>query len=73
LLAAVDVNGDGGTDHMVTVVGYCQIGSARLYAFHSTWDNTVYWGTFEMMKHQVCYGIWSGFIFDIVDVSQVPA
>jgi len=69
MLVAVDVNGDGSTDHLVTVVGYCQIGSARLYAFHSTWENTIYWGTFEMMKKEVCYGVYSGFIYDIVDVT----
>jgi probable HAF family extracellular repeat protein len=73
MLLAVDVNGDGSTDHLVTAVGYCQIGSARLYAFHSTWDNTIFWGTFEMMKREVCYGVFSGFIYDIVDVTTSQA
>jgi len=69
MVVTVDYNGDGDTDHLVTVVGYCQIGSARLYAFHSTWDNTIYWGSFEMMKKGVCYGVYSGFTFDITDVT----
>ncbi len=72
MIATVDYNADGDTDHLVTIVGYCQIASARLYAFHSTWDNSVYWGTFEMMKKGVCYGIFSGFTYDIVDLAQAP-
>jgi PKD repeat protein len=73
MLVAVDVNGDGSTDHLVTVVGYCQIGSAKLFAFHSTWDNTVYWGTFEMMKRGTCYGVFSGFTYDIVGATAPQA
>jgi hypothetical protein len=69
LAVTVDANGDGRTDHLVTVVGYCEIASARVYAFHSTWDNTVYWANCEIMKKNVCYGIYSGFTFDIIDLT----
>ena len=68
LVVTVDYNGDGDTDHLVTVVGYCEGGSVKLYAFHSTWDNTIYWGCFEPMRKGTCYGIYSGFVFDIVEV-----
>ena len=65
----VDANGDGDTDHLVTVVGYCEIGSARVYAFHSTWDNTIWWANFEIMHKNVCFGVYSGFLFDITEVT----
>ena len=68
----VDINGDHKMDHLVAVIGYCKIGCARLYAFHSTWDDTIWWANFEFMQKNVYFGIYSGFGFDITDMSQVP-
>lgn len=66
----VDINGDHKMDHLVAVIGYCQIGSARLYAFHSTWDDTIWWANFQLMEKNAYFGIYNGFEFNIVDTSQ---
>jgi len=65
----IDYNGDGDTDHLVTVIGYCEIGSARLYAFYSTWDYSIWWANFDLMHKGIYYGVYSGFTFDITDVT----
>ncbi len=56
----VDWDGDGETDHSVAVVGYCEVGKARLYAFHSTWDDRLWWAEFDMMKPGNFYGVFAG-------------
>ena len=68
----VDINGDHRMDHIVAVIGYCQIGCARLYAFHSTWDDTIWWANFEFMDKSVYFGIYSGFEFDVVAADLAP-
>jgi hypothetical protein len=61
----VDMNADGQTDHMVAVIGYAEIGGARLYAFYSTWDDTVWWANFDMMHKGNYYGVFGGVLFSI--------
>jgi PKD repeat protein len=69
LAGTVDSDGDGTTDHLVPIIGYCEIASARVYAFYSTWDNSVSWASFEPMQKNVCFGVFSGYTFDIVDMT----
>ena len=37
----VDTEGNGGTDHFITAVGYDT--SATRYAGYNTWDTSVHW------------------------------
>lgn len=62
----VDMNGDHKGDHLVTVIGYCAIGKAKLYAFYSTWDDTIWWANFELMKSTAFFGIYNMYEFNIV-------
>ena len=61
----VDINGDHKGDHLVTVIGYCSIGKAKLYAFYSTFDDTIWWANFELMQNTVYFGIYNAFEFKI--------
>jgi chitodextrinase len=44
----VDYNGDGSTDHFVTVVGYND--STMEYAAYNTWDSSVHWYPFTLFS-----------------------
>ena len=68
----VDVDGDGQTDHIVACIGYCGLGGAKLYAFYSTWDNSLWWGNFAKCQGgATCnlYGVYAGVMFDIYNVA----
>jgi hypothetical protein len=61
----VDSDADGQTDHIVTVIGYCEVGGARLYACQSTWDNTIWWANYDNMHKGNFYGVYAGVTFSI--------
>jgi hypothetical protein len=61
----VDTDANGDTDHIVAVIGYCELGGAKLYAFYSTWDNTIWWGNFDKMHNGNFYGVYAGVMFEI--------
>jgi hypothetical protein len=60
MIFLVDTNGDGSTDHFVTVVGY-RDSPARQYASWDTWGTTnVRWENFELISSGVYWGVWGG-------------
>jgi len=65
MLCMVDSNADGSTDHLVTLIGYCELGSARLYACFSTWDQTIWWANFDNMHKGNYFGVYAGMTFQI--------
>jgi hypothetical protein len=52
----VDSDGDGGTDHFVTGIGYNS--SSKTYAVYDTWDHNVHWYTWHAMASGNTWGIW---------------
>ena len=65
LALMIDSNADGSTDHLVTVIGYCELGAARLYACWSTWDNTLWWANFDNMHKGNYFGFFAGMTFQM--------
>jgi hypothetical protein len=60
----VDSDGDGWTDHFVTVVGYKTEGGLQYYGSHDTWSaDTVRWERFGAMSSNYSWGIWGGWSF----------
>lgn len=52
----VDSDGDGGTDHFVTGIGYNS--SNKTYAIYDTWDHNIHWYTWHAMSSGNAWGIW---------------
>jgi uncharacterized membrane protein len=71
MVFVIDWNGDGATDHLVTVLGYCEVGNARLYAFYSTWDDYVWWACFDVMDEGSFYGVYAGVMFSISSAQEL--
>jgi probable HAF family extracellular repeat protein len=69
MVFVVDWNGDGESDHLVTVVGYCEIGKAQMFAFYSTWDNNVWWALFDIMKEGNFYGVFAATTFSVANAA----
>ncbi len=67
----VDSDGNGSTDHFVTVIGY-RTSPTLQYAAWDTWSATVVrWENFEYIATGVPWGIWGGWSFNIEgDVSS---
>jgi probable HAF family extracellular repeat protein len=61
----VDSNVDGVPDHFVTVIGYCELDNANLYAFYSTWDFGIWWASFDSNKKGNFFGVNAGVAFEI--------
>ena len=61
----VDSDGDGYTDHFVTAIGYCQLGSDRMYACYDTWGNYVRWCDFARMSKNQPFGIYDATFFEM--------
>ena len=56
----VDSDGNGGTDHFVTIIGY-RTSPTLQYASWDTWSTTtVRWEDFEYIGYGIPWGIWGG-------------
>ncbi len=61
----VDSDGDGSSDHFVTIVGYDD-GTPKRYGCHDTWAPTgVRWEQFRGMSSSYSWGIWGGWTFSL--------
>jgi hypothetical protein len=60
----VDTDGNGGTDHFVTVIGYREAPS-RQYASWDTWSTSIRWEDFLPMTSGVPWGVYSGHAFSL--------
>jgi hypothetical protein len=65
MVLLVDSDGDGGTDHFVTAIGYDD--AAMEYAIHNTWDQEVHWYSWHAMSGEP-WGIYAvtTFAMDLV-------
>jgi hypothetical protein len=61
----VDSDGDGNTDHFVTVAGYRLDGDVQYYGCLDTWDpvDEIRWEKFRGMSSDYAWGVWGGFSF----------
>ena len=61
----VDSDGDGITDHFVTVIGYNDTGGVQQYACWDTWDSTVLWETFHPVTSGNAWGVYGATFFSM--------
>jgi len=63
----VDTDGNGGTDHFVTIVGYRDT-PALQYGCLDTWSppSSIRWENFQAIASDVPWGIWGGWSFSLV-------
>ncbi len=54
----VDSNGDGTTDHFVTVIGYRETNGYPEYAMWDTWYTSVRWAPFRATSASYQWGVW---------------
>lgn len=68
----VDTDGNGGTDHFITVIGYQSVGSSRYYGALDTWApaQTIRWESFRQMANGSAWGISRGYSFSLACVSD---
>jgi len=69
----VDSDGDGSTDHFVTIVGYDD-GTPQKYGCLDTWApaSTIRWEQFRGMSSSYSWGIWGGWTFQLQGVQPQP-
>jgi len=74
MIFLVDSNGDGYTDHFVTIVGYRVEGDTQYYGCLDTWYpyETIRWEEFRGMSSSYAWGIWGGYSFDVEEISKPP-
>ncbi len=68
----VDSDGDGETDHFITVIGYSDSGTQQ-YACYNTWDSSVHWYTFQGLSSSYTYGVWGGMAFTMTGTTLEEA
>ncbi|MGW8255862.1 MAG: PEP-CTERM sorting domain-containing protein [Thermoguttaceae bacterium] len=62
----VDSNGDGDTDHFVTVIGYDNTQGNMKYACWDTWNTSVRWEDFHAMSSGNAWGVYGSTFFYLV-------
>lgn len=73
LVFLVDSDGDGNTDHFVTVIGYRDTNGYPEYACRDTWYTTVRWARLREMSTSYGWGVWGGTTFTLSGGTPVPA
>jgi hypothetical protein len=58
MVLLVDTDGNGGTDHFVTAIGYDVAGGTRRYACLDTWDTAIRWAAFAPIAEGHEWGIY---------------
>jgi len=62
----VDSDGNGGTDHFVTGIGYDD--TSEEYAIYDTWDNSIHWYEWREISTGVVWGIWG---FNLLNIEPI--
>ena len=65
----VDIDGDGGTDHFITAIGY---DDDHNYACYNTWDHGTYWYDFSEIDWGNPWGIYGAIFCTIIEWQPGP-
>jgi hypothetical protein len=68
LILHVDPDGEGGTTHSVTAIGYSDQGGTKLYGCYNTWQTKVKWYEWAPVSVGQPWGVGEGNIFRIGEV-----
>ena len=53
----VDSDGNGNSDHFITVIGYDDTSGTKMYAAYNTWDDDVHWYEFGPLSETRAWGV----------------
>ena len=70
MIFLVDTDGDGSTDHFVTVIGYADTGGGQYYACLNTWDDDIHWFEFALIEPGQPWGVFGGTSYKILTFDQ---
>jgi hypothetical protein len=65
LVFLVDTDGNGATDHFITVIGYDEVDGMKKYGALNTWDTATHWYTFDSLGIGKPWGIFGAITFRI--------
>jgi len=71
MMALVDTDGDGYTDHFITLIGYKQESGINYYACYQTWDYTVHYYEYAQIASGQPWGIYSVYTFIVNGASAI--
>lgn len=71
MMALVDTDADGYTDHFITIIGYKQESGIDYYGCFNTWDGDVHWYAYNEISSGVSWGIYSLYIFAMENISGI--
>lgn len=63
LVFLVDTDGDGSTDHFVTVIGVLTEAGTDYYGCYNTWDMSLHWFPYRPMAAGKTWGVHSAYVF----------
>jgi len=69
----VDTDGNGATDHFVTVTGYAEIDGVPAYACYTTWEHDLHWFEFARIADGQPWGIYGGTFWEPVPLPEPAA
>jgi hypothetical protein len=65
LVFLVDTDGDGSTDHFITVIGYKSETGINYYGCYDTWDHVIHWYEFRTISLGNAWGVSVCFTFRV--------
>jgi len=68
----VDSNGNGGTDHFVTIIGWRDSNGYNEYACLDTWGAAIRWERFRPLNNGDPWGVYGAIFFQIVSNNTPP-
>jgi hypothetical protein len=71
LVFLVDSDGNGGTDHFVTAIGYRDTSGYPEYACLDTWGTAVRWQQFRQMSNTYSWGIYGATYYSLADARRL--
>ena len=72
MVLLVDSDGNGGTDHFITAVGYDEDGGTQTYIAYNTWDTSLHSYEFRAMGAGKQWGIYGATLFRLARLTFVP-
>lgn len=69
MMALVDTDGDGNTDHFITLMGYRQQSGVNYYGCYQTWDQAVHWYEWKEIIPGQAWGIYCVYTFELNPLS----
>jgi hypothetical protein len=72
LVFLVDTDGDGSTDHFITVIGYKSESGINYYGCYDTWDQVIHWYEYRTISSGSAWGVSVCYTFRISTSVSTP-